>query len=190
MRNVPFAVGQVWKDRSGSLWEIISLASPGNWFYFTAAHCSSDAKARFNANGYYFNDGNTSSNDLIECVSHNVTPSIKKLLNFWEARQAAKAGKKVKIVGQEVGKDGGLNWEMWQFVNGWSERELDAQWEIVEETKQQTYYLNVYKSGVSSSYITIAEANRHNNVGNTGDRLYIMAVTVDENGKLISARNV
>jgi hypothetical protein len=185
MRNVPFAVGQVWKDRSGSLWEIVSLASPGNWFYFTAAHCSSDAKARFNANGYYFNDGNTSSNDLVECVSHNVTPSIKKLLNFWEAREAAKQGKTVKCW---KGK-----WcntypaETFFSISNWTTDKIDGKWEIVEEPKTFTQYVVPHKDGLSTAFDTEEKAKKYQSICNG---LSIIVITYDENGKLISAGNV
>jgi hypothetical protein len=110
-------------------------------------------------------------------------------MNFWEARQAAKAGKKVKIVGQEVGKDGGLNWEMWQFVNGWSEHELDAQWEIVEEPKQAVHYYPVYSRGCDA-WLGTRHKNEDDAISSDPDYIGRIEIITDEDGSLFSARNI
>ena len=107
-------------------------------------------------------------------------------MNFWEARLEALKGKKVR----KKGKLTVLSASDFQANFNWNNRDIDAEWEIVEEPKLSTTFHNVCKGYITSSCITIAEANRRNYVGNAGERLSIIEIITDENGKLISARNV
>lgn len=106
-------------------------------------------------------------------------------MNFWEARQAALEGKKVKLI------QGKHRWSYTstQFLNEpeWNKESISAEWEIVEEPKTITRYLNVYADGGPwFSYTSKCDAN----LRPMGDRIGCLKITVDENGKLISARNV
>jgi hypothetical protein len=108
-------------------------------------------------------------------IMRRQTMSNKRTLNFWGARKAVRSGKLVRAVG------GDRIFDATEF-NGtrWSHYELDGDWEIVEEPRHKTYCVNVY-----DSYIGEGVA-----IDDTSSRISCIAITVDENGRLIEARNV
>lgn len=101
-------------------------------------------------------------------------------MNFWEARQAALSGKKVKIVGEECIYTA-LNFADWaEGVDdygkmAWNNDSISAVWELVEKPEYQTVYIDLRDCGFLYT--------RHFSSGS-------IEITVDEKGKLISAKNV
>ncbi len=113
------------------------------------------------------------------------TSETKAKLNFWEAREAALNGKKVKrIVTQVVYTPS----QMLHPETPWYNVHFDGDWEIVEEPKHKTCYINVYLHNMCpwGAHETRALADSHA----CTDRVSCLAVTVDENGKLVEAKNV
>jgi hypothetical protein len=127
------------------------------------------------------------SNDednIYNCDQLELVPEPKKTLNFWEARQAALAGKKVRMVENFQNKV--LDWNLWKEVNGWYEDEFNADWEIVEEPVRKTYYVNVYQVSLVGIFNTKKDADDFS----SPSRLNCLAITVDGDGKLVEARNI
>jgi hypothetical protein len=107
-----------------------------------------------------------------------------KTLNFWEAREAALEGKTVKRLTAE---DEFCNYDSKDFLTrSMAPCEVNGHWEIVEEPKLTTSYHNVYKYAISGSWDTLEKAREILSL----NILSQIAITVDENGKLIEARNV
>jgi len=109
-----------------------------------------------------------------------------KLLNFWEAREAALAGKKVRVVG------GIPIYSEVDFTsnNSWFNTAFNEDWEIVEEPVLKTYWVNVYRNsmGIPKASLALADTAAVDNVQQS--RLSCLEITVDKNGKLIEAKNV
>jgi uncharacterized protein YfaP (DUF2135 family) len=104
-------------------------------------------------------------------------------MNFWEARQAALEGKKVKRVGDKVY----YSTKAFTDITGWDNSHIASLWEIVEEPKATTSYLNIYSDFHGSlTHKSISEANDHK--GKTAKSQ--IEIVTDANGKLISAKNV
>jgi hypothetical protein len=110
----------------------------------------------------------------------------KKILNFWEAREAALAGKKVKKLSSDLiytAKDFSVTSEFYFSTN-----EMGEEWQLVEEPKQYIRYFNIHKDTQTwVAHSTELEAVRWSEARSSQP---IIAITVDENGKLIEARNV
>jgi hypothetical protein len=105
-------------------------------------------------------------------------------INFWEARHAALSGKKVKRL------DNDLVFDKTCFVEaGWTEEWLAADWEIVEEPKHITNFLNVYADGYWARHTSKLDADAYKD-RYEDKRIACIAITVDEDGKLIEAKNV
>lgn len=104
-------------------------------------------------------------------------------MNFWEARQAAKAGKRVRVVAVNAAvilpKD-------FMAANGWRNEHLDAKWEIVKEPLQVVTYHQVFSDGT----VGAGAFPRLDTVGQDNRRISMVELITDENGKLISAKNV
>lgn len=85
-------------------------------------------------------------------------------MNFWEARQAAKAGKTVQMITTDP-----LPLKPKEFLcdSYWRNEHLDAEWEVVLET-----YTTRFETYLTKGIISKIE------------------FTYDENGKLISAKNI
>jgi hypothetical protein len=107
-------------------------------------------------------------------------------INFWEAREAAKQGKYVKMVRDT--DPTGISPKDMLGPSRWENIHLDADWEIVEEPKHKTCYINVYLHNVCpwDAHDTQSGADS----GASKDRVSCIAITVDENGKLVEAKNV
>jgi hypothetical protein len=106
-------------------------------------------------------------------------------MNFWEARLEALKGKKVR----KKEKLAVLSASDFQSNYTWRNKDIDAEWEIVEEPKSITRYINVYDhNGVAWATHTTkhwADDNAYSE-----DRLSCLEIITDKNGKLISAKNV
>lgn len=89
----------------------------------------------------------------------------ERRLNFWEARQAAKQGKTVRMVGHPLPK--GISPESMLKCTAWMTESIEAEWEIVAEPTQEKW---TFKPGPN--------------------KLDIEFVYETATGKLISARNV
>jgi hypothetical protein len=119
--------------------------------------------------------------DLVELVS----PYPKKVLNFWEARAAVFEGKTVqytidgftyKFTPEEFSKA------------SWSSQELGYEWQLVEEPKTFTQYVNVYPA---NGYDWVAHTQKlYANDRARKGRIGCIAITIDENGRLIEAKNI
>jgi hypothetical protein len=114
----------------------------------------------------------------------------KKTLNFWEAREAALAGKKVR----KSAKDDGLTYSTDDFSVEcecyFSTGEMALDWEIVEEPKLRTYYFNVYENTIGGPKSSVGIANAVAANPSSPDRKGCIEITVDENGKLVDAKNL
>ena len=108
-------------------------------------------------------------------------------MNFWEARQAALEGKTVKCWRAE--------WcstypaETFFSISLWSRDQIEGKWEIVEELKTTTKYLNVYPTHYGDWDIHSSTEDAHYHA-HSNALLGTIEITVDENGKLISAKKV
>ena len=105
-------------------------------------------------------------------------------MNFWEARQAAKAGKKVRMV-----NDLRATYDKHSFTTlVWTSCEFDAEWEIVEEPSPIVQFVNIYPKNVLPCDVhpSIDSAN----AGALPHRIACLEIIVDEKGKLISAKTV
>lgn len=101
-------------------------------------------------------------------------------MNFWEARQAALDGKKVKMLGSSDHYDlVSFTANFVQFDNA----KINAQWEIVEEPKNYKAYVNIYADGMY-------KYGTHNGITKDSDCKGTIEIITDETGKLISAKNV
>jgi hypothetical protein len=105
-------------------------------------------------------------------------------MNFWEARAAALEGKKIKIVSLE-GVYTKLNFtnEYGQVL--WNNHSIESEWEIVEEANTTSWFFYVDNIDFIGPY----EHPSYSKLGKDGKGNWIEVIT-DENGKLISARNV
>ena len=104
-------------------------------------------------------------------------------MNFWEARQAALEGKLVKrLLGEDEFSSPYTRNDF--LIKSMAPYEVNGHWEIVEEPKTTTSYLNVYPYTHGTAWHCKSEADL-----STG-RLGVLEIITDENGKLISARNV
>lgn len=103
-------------------------------------------------------------------------------MNFWEARQAALAGKTVKRI------QGNTSWlykpRDFQYQVEWHVEAFEAEWELVEEPKLIKSYLNVYKDTHGTAWHSKEIADGACN------RVGCLEIITDKNGKLISAKNV
>jgi hypothetical protein len=107
---------------------------------------------------FFCTDGRgVSKHDLVA----EFVPESKQILNFWEARQVALAGKKVK----RTDCDDVYTVKDFENYTSWHNTDIAAEWEIVEEPEHTTHRFMI------NSKTTIA-------------------ITVDEDGKLIKAENV
>lgn len=108
-------------------------------------------------------------------------------MNFWEARQAALEGKKVRCVGE----NNTIRYSAYfQFADYFSNLEIEGDWEIVEEPKYRTYYINIYPHSIGGPADSIDTANRRAGQDGMPTRKGCIELVTDESGKLISARNV
>jgi hypothetical protein len=106
----------------------------------------------------------------------------KKVLNFWEAREAALAGKKVRR---------GITDTIFtarDFIDDtfeWDNHDIKADWEIVEEENEIVTYHQVFSDGTVGS-------GSYPRMDHTGEkvRIAMIELTTDKNGKLLNARNV
>jgi len=107
----------------------------------------------------------------------------KKILNLWEAREAALAGKKVRVVG------GIPIYSEVDFTsnNSWFNTAFNEDWEIVEEPRVFKSYLNVYEDGHGQAWNTKKQADIERTCTKTNGCIEIVT---DENGQLVSARNI
>jgi hypothetical protein len=129
---------------------------------------------------FYIDDCEPTEKDLIA----EYVPESKQTLNFWEAREASKQGKSVRCVTtQQIYPPK----QLLDHDYAWYSVHFEAEWEIVEEPKHITHYLNIYPFRIRSGQHTTKEQADHY-AGSA--RLSCIAITVDENGKLIEARNV
>lgn len=103
-------------------------------------------------------------------------------MNFWQARQAALGGKRVKRVSN------GYIYSPKVFLSNeldWSEPYFRDSWEIVEEPKLLYTYLNTYEDCHGQALNTKGQADAEDK-GRTG----CIEIITDEYGKLISVKNV
>jgi hypothetical protein len=131
----------------------------------------------FTSNGSRFLFQSHQTTDLVE-------EFIPKTLNFWEAREASKQGKIVK----------GFLAGAWQQYTSkefehevWDDLDMTSEWEIVEKPKVFKSYLNVYEDGHGQAWNTKGQADTERTCTKTNGCIEIIT---DENGKLISARNI
>jgi hypothetical protein len=150
-----FEVGQIWKDREDSLWTITSTTC-NKVYPVQAKQEFTNFVQIFTECGQLF-ETVISPFDLIELV-HAIP---KKPLNFWEAREAALAGKKVRR------PEFGYVFTIEDFKNytSWHNTDLAAEWEIVEEPKRYTHF--IYPTPDTT-----------------------IAVIYDENGKFVKGENI
>ena len=107
-------------------------------------------------------------------------------MNFWEAREAARKGHTVRRRTTQVSYKPA---EMLNPDTPWYSVHLDEQWEIVERPELSTYWVNVYRNSMGLPKAGKDIADRA--AADSGlTRLSCLELTVDENGKLVSARNV
>jgi hypothetical protein len=174
-----FEVGQKWRDRSGDIWKITDINDSTCDTFPVAVERETDGISYYVTLTGRASSFNETEQDLVDLV-----PTPKKTLNFWEARQAALDGKKVKTC------LGPLCFSKEEFTNQdcWSNELITADWEIVEEPKHKTCYINVYLHDLCpwGAHETRALADS----GACTDRASCLAITVDENGRLIDAKNV
>ena len=176
-----FKVGQVWKDRVGDLWDIISTTDievSVFGYVLDAIRQKDKAMGHFTPEGKLWKIA-MSDLDLIELIS----PLPKKSLNFWEARQAALSGKRVKKV------DTDTEFTIDDFMSddySFDNYEIKADWEVVDEPKLFKSYLNIYKDGHGQAWNTKAQADSEANPGRVG----CIEITTDENGEIIDTKKV
>jgi hypothetical protein len=118
-------------------------------------------------------------------VNANVQLSYggKEMLTFWEAREAALIGKKVQrdsgVAGIRVMTADNIHDTIW------NEHDFAAEWEIVvEPPKHNSHVVVVYNNYLSDPKDICIDSRKY------GSPLNYIEITVDANGKLISARNV
>ena len=105
-------------------------------------------------------------------------------MNFWEARQAALEGKKVRRYNDTVFTKEDFSCESFE----WSGFDIDAEWEIVEEPKTITRFVTVYPDGGYDWAVSV-KIKTSKTLARTG-YLGRLEIITDAHGKLISARNV
>jgi hypothetical protein len=111
---------------------------------------------------------------------------VRASINFWEARQAALEGKTVKRL---IAEDEFCNYDSKDFLTrSMAPYEVSGHWEMVEETKHETGYINIYSGNSYTWGIHPRKADADNNAKLS--RIGTIAITVDENGKLVKAENV
>jgi hypothetical protein len=194
-----FQVGQIWKSRNNCHWEIEST-SDGPIYPIRVKRSESDLRVKLTSSGHMWESREGHIWDLIELVqdvpsktlTNETRPEENKVnrINFWEARQAALAGKKVRPIDRTL-----IDWDCFtddEIDNQiWSGTHFNADWEIVEEPVHVTYYVNVYRDSFSRRYKSTEEADKARcRVMDVDTRLSCLAITVDENGKLIEAKEV
>lgn len=104
-------------------------------------------------------------------------------MNFWEAREAALNGKKVKKIGKPFVHDKS------SFGNtgcSWDYQDLQAEWEEVPET---IIYYTVPMTPNDAGPCFKSKTNAQNYFIEC-EGLSVIEFITDKNGKLISARNV
>jgi hypothetical protein len=174
-----FEVGQKWLDRSGDIWKITNICTDeGDVYSIYVINEKNRDTDCFTAQGRCWALQATEE-DLVDLV-----PTPKKTINFWEARQAALDGKKVRRIGFT------LLYSTEDFTDhlNWDNNSINAAWEIVEEPKHKTCYINVYLHNMcpwgAHETRVLADSSA------CTDRASCLAITVDENGKLVEARNI
>jgi len=108
--------------------------------------------------------------------------SPKNALNFWEARQAALTGKKVR----RGGNPSIFNAKAFTESFLWGTGDLDAEWEIIEEPKRFKKYVNVYPVGIGE----FTDSEEDSQCLEDDERVGIIEIIADSTGKLLSAKNV
>jgi hypothetical protein len=136
---------------------------------------------KYNQDGVCYSS-NTCLNIMCEYVEYPTTNM--NIINFWEAREAAQQGKEVRLVSRN------LEYSAEEFLNtiAWNSYAIEGEWEIVE-TKRVTQYYSIFSKGhdawLGSGHKTkeLANSSRPEKIG-------IIAITVDENGKLVEVEQV
>jgi hypothetical protein len=83
---------------------------------------------------------------------------MTKVLNFWEARQAALEGKKVKRLLAEDEFSGPYTSTDF-LTRQMAPCEVSGHWEIAEEPETITSYMNVYNKGLGDSRYSIEDCD-------------------------------
>jgi hypothetical protein len=121
-----FEVGQKWRDRSGDIWKITDINGSTCDKFPVAVERETDGISYYVTLTGRASTFNETEQDLVDLV-----PTQTKTLNFWEARAAALAGKKVKIAGPMGGTFSPNAFTHPEF--DWNNQVLAMDWEIVEE---------------------------------------------------------
>jgi hypothetical protein len=176
-----FKVGQIWKARGNHHWEIESAnsKSAGSIYPIKVKHSESDLRVNLTSSGHMWESREGHPCDLVELVQD--VPS--RALNFWEAREAALAGKNVKRLS---GEDTFTEYDSKDFlIRSMVPCEINGHWEIVEEEQEITTYHQVFSDGTVGS-------GSYPRLDHKGEkvRIAMIELTTDKNGKLIEARNV
>lgn len=126
--------------------------------------------------------------DIVGEWKETVKTTNARVMSFWEARQAALVGKTVRCLDTDFDAS--------NFSDGaapWPNNLIDAEWRVVEEPKTYTAYVNVYMEGMFKYRVDTGVGQDPSGAGSvvkdTGC-LGTLEIITDENGKLISAKNV
>jgi hypothetical protein len=178
-QTMKFEVGQVWRDRDGDTWQVIYIIEDGEDMFPVKAQRDRDGREDWFTDEGRYSTSCHESEDLRELVS----TSPKKTLNFWEAREAALSGKKVKQPENEV------TYEKDDFLFRCMEAsEINGDWEIVEEPKQYTRYFTI-QTGTQTWVAHSTELDAvHWREARSGQP--IIAITVDKNGYFVGGKNL
>jgi hypothetical protein len=113
-------------------------------------------------------------------------------MNFWEAREAALTGKKVRLNRDKISHTAtGVVFTARDFENSylWCNEFIAAEWEV-EEPKTITKYIGIYKGVCGYSmgipYFAVNDITGAKNP----DLINIIALTVDVNGMILEAKNI
>jgi hypothetical protein len=109
-------------------------------------------------------------------------------MNFWEARQAALNGKKVKRADDTESLY--IYNKVAMLSCGFEPEDIAADWVIIKEPEYKTYYVNIYSKslGVPKDNERLAVEAMNSYQGSP--YLARLAITVDDEGQFISAKNI
>lgn len=106
----------------------------------------------------------------------------KKVLNFWEARTAALAGKTVRMIGDSETCDASSFREHIEWPGAY----IASDWEVIDNPTHLVRYIVTEPVGSWAGYTSLAASR----VAQTKTSLTTIEIITDEFGTLISAKNV